>query len=104
MSVYIKGMEMPTGCLSCDFCNPFVEEPYCRRLMQRAKGAARLPNCPLIPVPDHGRLIDADEADSRYVPYFTDLTDFQCGWNEAMKRVCDESPTVIPAEPPKEET
>lgn len=56
------------------------------------------PDCPLIPVPDHGRMIDADEADSRYTPDFTELSDFQCGWNAAMKRVCEDAPTIIPAD------
>ena len=61
MAILIKGMEMPTGCISCDFCNPFVEEPYCRRLMKRVPKVTRLDNCPFIEVHEpHGRLIDAD--------------------------------------------
>ena len=50
-----------------------------------------------VPQAPHGRLIDADEADSRFTPDFTELSDFQCGWNEAMKRVCGDALTVIPA-------
>ena len=55
MSVYIKGMEMPENCLGC----------HLRDAMMCAHGGsipsdARYSNCPLIPVPDHGRLIDAD--------------------------------------------
>jgi len=61
MGVYIKGMEMPSGCISCDFCNPFVEKPYCRRLMKRVPKVTRLDNCPLVPVPPHGDLIDRDK-------------------------------------------
>lgn len=85
MSVYIRGMEMPNGCDDC-----FLAGCYwaCN---------SRSKHCPLIPVPDHGRLIDADEADSRYTPDFTELSDFQCGWNAAMKRVCEDAPTIIPA-------
>ncbi len=52
MSVFVKDMDMPTGCLSCDFCNPFVDEPYCRRLMKRAPKATRLEDCPLAPAAD----------------------------------------------------
>lgn len=52
MSILIKGMEMPTGCLSCGFCNPFVDEPYCRRLMRRTPKVSRLDGCPLIEIPD----------------------------------------------------
>lgn len=62
MAILIKGMEMPTGCIACDFCNPFVEEPYCRRLMKRVPKVTRLDNCPLIEIPEpHGDLIDASE-------------------------------------------
>ena len=66
MSVLIKGMEMPTSCMLCPFC---VEEadpangemcmvtgtlmPPCTR--------ERLDNCPLVPVPEHGALIDRDD-------------------------------------------
>lgn len=62
--IYIHDMKMPTGCASCDFANYFSDgEPYCRRLMRRVvKHDARLDNCPLVAVPDHGRLIDADAA------------------------------------------
>lgn len=53
MSVLIKGMEMPTSCAFCRF-----NGAYCY-----AKGDedahSTLP-CPLVPVPEHGRLIDAD--------------------------------------------
>ena len=65
MGVYIKGMEMPRSCMLCPLC---VEEadpasgemcmvtgtlmPPCTR--------ERLDNCPLVPVPKHGRFIDAD--------------------------------------------
>lgn len=52
MSVLFKDMDMPTGCLSCDFCNPFVDEPYCRRLMKQAPKATRLEDCPLDPTAD----------------------------------------------------
>lgn len=61
MSVLIKGMGMPSGCLSCDFCNQFVDEPYCRRLMRRTPKVTRLEDCPLVPVPSHGDLVDARE-------------------------------------------
>ena len=68
--IYIEGMEMPTGCETC----------YFRRWVDIGVGACagcellkelmnddrdRLPDCPLIPVPPHGRLIDADAFDER---------------------------------------
>ena len=48
MGVYIKNMKMPGACLACDFCNPFAEEPYCRRLMKITPKTTTLPDCPLI--------------------------------------------------------
>ena len=62
MGVYIKNMKMPGECLACDFCNPFAEEPYCRRLMRSTPTSTRLPDCPLGELPPHGDLIDRREA------------------------------------------
>ena len=54
MSVLVKGMEMPTSCAECfvKFCKGRAQN---KRLMVQ-RGA----NCPLVPVPPHGRLIDVD--------------------------------------------
>ena len=107
MSVLIKGMEMPTSCMLCPFC---VEEadpangemcmvtgtlmPPCTR--------ERLDNCPLIEIPPHGRLIDADdllatvhsamEDDDMYEDDYRDVRD----WLAV-------APTVIEAEGGDEE-
>ena len=53
MSVYIKGMEMPENCDDCPIAN-------CRMDNGWLHYPDRPEDCPLIPVPDHGRLIDAD--------------------------------------------
>ena len=65
MSVYIKGMEMPTCCAECKLCallpiNDYAIFRKCLPLNRRAEIPIRREDCPLIPVPDHGRLIDAD--------------------------------------------
>lgn len=51
MGVYIKGMEMPKTCDNC-----FLPLQYCPYAMK--------PNgeCPLVPVPEHGRLIEEADA------------------------------------------
>ena len=63
MSVLIKGMEMPKSCYLCPFCD------YVSARCDAVKGTPYTPPtryevradwCPLIPVPDHGRLIDKD--------------------------------------------
>lgn len=53
MGIYIKGMEMPTSCADCRVrlaVGCFGNLPH----------NTRMPNCPVGPVPAHGRLIDAD--------------------------------------------
>ena len=82
--IYIPGMEMPTRC--CD-CKLYVEDIYFCQLLKRdienpwADDGVEL-DCPLIPVPDHGRLIDAEE-----LPwYLKDVTEIV------------DAPTIIPAD------
>ena len=66
MGVYIKGMEMPKNCCGCEFSayTPTGSIPYCRRTRKDLAADVyfnkRDSDCPLIPVPPHGRLIDAD--------------------------------------------
>lgn len=54
MSILIKGMEMPTSCGNCFF------DTHCDNWRLRNWGAPPPDDCPLVPVPPHGRLIDAD--------------------------------------------
>ena len=86
MSVTIKGMKIPKCCAGCDaeeyyensygdecgfFC-PFGDKAY----TSETRELKRLDDCPLIPVPPHGRLIDADAlcrtlrtlSDNEYTP------------------------------------
>ena len=64
MSVLIKGMTMPKCCEDC----PLGEESDSLYYSCYPQGwdyihdskSGRMPNCPLIEVPKHGRLIDAD--------------------------------------------
>ena len=57
MSVLIKGMEMPKSCMDCQcFCE---ENFYCRVKEGDDIGLGKRPkDCPLFPVPTHGRLGD----------------------------------------------
>ena len=60
MGVYIKGMEMPTRCYTCPCAD--LEFLDCNLMPgTRIEQHKRLDYCPLVPVPLHGRLIDADE-------------------------------------------
>lgn len=64
MSILIKGMEMPTRCEDCFCFRHNAEYNYAYCIISSVKvlghGNARLNNCPLVPVPPHGRLIIKD--------------------------------------------
>ena len=62
MGVYIKGMEMPTSCYDCNcFIRDSDGSDYCCLLMiDIENNNKRDDDCPLVPVPQHGRLIDVD--------------------------------------------
>ena len=64
MSILIRGIEMPKDCESCP-CN--TADAFgglgCRAtgyIPLRKANQNRPDNCPLVPVPAHGRMIDAD--------------------------------------------
>ena len=96
MSILIRGMEMPKNCYGCcffhqvDYWNRDNEADIlscCKRTGEKTFDdfIKYLPNCPLVPVPPHGRLIDADELANSITGaiYHSDLRD---------------APTIIPAE------
>ena len=71
MSILIKGMEMPKSCIACHL--NFGEKrpeygltiycPYSDGVISwrdKAFDNGRLASCGIVPVPAHGRLIDAD--------------------------------------------
>ena len=96
MSILIKDMEMPRNCWECGFCKTTtLEVDFCvlNRKQYNWGLEERPSDCPLIEVPLHGRLIDADAllADVRAhsESYFAD--DFAHEW-------VDVAPTVIPAD------
>ena len=87
MSILIKGMKMPKGCtLRC----PAVSYRFCplesvEELSAYRDSGKRHPDCPLIPIPPHGRLIDADALYEGMDAYDYDY-------------YIMDAPTVIPAE------
>ena len=90
MGVYIKGMKMPT-------------KGY-RLILIYADGTVQTTDgeTTAAPVPEHGRLIDAEPI----MKFITDgLNSGEFGYDQI--KVLTEiqyAPTIIPAEPPKEET
>ena len=63
MSILIKGMEMPKNCGECLLAtlSPTGESLICNYMLSRVSWEERPFDCPLVSVPPHGRLIDADE-------------------------------------------
>ena len=113
MSILIKGMEMPKMCGICMCYNADDDGPYCF-LSSDIKGVsfyAKPKTCPLVPVPEHGRLIDADaltdaleETDWYHQNQNKDMVhganslEHQAWYKEQeVYAAVDGAPTVIPA-------
>lgn len=113
MSVYID-MEMPTSCrkcklmMNCDNCEGW--ECYCLPLGKNIgymdddpgiPSEKRRDDCPLVPVPPHGDLIDAQEQMRLMQSSDYDTYD---DYSRAFD-LLDNAPTIIPADPAyREET
>ncbi len=108
MGVYIKGMEMPFCCLVCPCSGTdntedgnevwICEASKLRQLTTEDKIEHRPEWCPLVPVPPHGRLIDADAIS--YDKIMLDGGDFYYG---VTMPYIYRMTTIIPAELAEEE-
>ena len=95
MSVYISGMELSKVCDDCWALDDNYDYPRCR-ITDEQRGynfncrERRMDRCPLVPVPDHGRLIDADALmpNAQYKGKY----DVVNAWDIAN------APTIIPAD------
>ena len=116
MSILIKSMEMPKNCWDCACYYRKVDSGYYDYEICRASGTifndgyssitghkdhidpfkARLDNCPLVLVPPHGRLIDADKLKEEF-PHDEDW-DYPVNTNSYVVEIIDKSPTIIEAE------
>ena len=96
MGVYIRGMEMPKHCGECgiEWCNRW------KKLIVAGMPCAksRPSDCPLIPVPDHGRLIDADAAERHLVKMQQAQKDITARGVRKSRAVLRDIPTIIPAD------
>lgn len=89
MAVLIKGMEMPESCAKCELFGEYGC-PLIGAVGYALTEGRRNEDCPLIEVPPHGRLVDADalivecQKDEAY------------GYLSAFE--IDNAPTIIPAD------
>ena len=109
MGVYIKGMEMPTNCWSCRmFYNCYAcEGHYCRcAALGEVIGKdsevlrdKRRDDCPLVPVPPHGDLVDRAEMREIAISLLDKaVTDQEANAIREMWSRLGQMPAYIPAE------
>ena len=113
MGVYIPSMKMPRGCNKCEFIDYYKGHWYCHVLNDcleiglSYRDEHRDERCPLVPVPPHGRLIDADALFKEMGVTAVDC--YECEWGEhgfckmdrSFASWCEnleDAPTIIPAE------
>ena len=106
MSVLIRGMKLPDNCLecpletdygTCGYYSLFVEAGHDSEVWKRRD------DCPLVEVPPHGRLIDADDMFVEFVIEGQGSKRYKIGetWKlngEEIRAVISRLPTIIPAE------
>ena len=103
MGVYIKGMDMPTNCGDCPYTAYVVREgnTYCRitgtvlaRDFEVIDDGYKPEDCPIVPVPPHGDLIDYNFCMENYELMHDD--DGNPVYAVRMKDIVN-APTIIPA-------
>lgn len=91
MGVYINGMGLPISCERCPMLDWDLDYIKCKITDRHFKmtecwRAIRVPDCPLVPVPPHGDLIEREK-----LVFEDDIY----GWRD--KQVVKAAPTIIPA-------
>lgn len=108
MDILIKGMKMPKDCPMCPLshwnladhftgCQIVAGKRYAMQDPEYAASIGRPKWCPLVAVPDHGRLIDADCCNGYFYEHMSD--DMMI----AAMNAINEMPTIIPADKEGEE-
>ena len=95
MGIYIKGMGMPINCNCCVFSrlSPTGESLKCCIDYSTVPWDEKPFDCPLIPVPDHGRLIDADKLKQEL-----QTAGIVGTYGTQVLLKIDNAPTIIPAD------
>lgn len=107
--IVIRNMEMPSGCHDCLLCNrgdELSDDWYCEalhgeRLNASNKTGIKRADCPLVELPPHGRLIDADQlkhkTQSWTIGRRDDFYSLVINANATIKEILDSAPTVLEA-------
>lgn len=110
MSILVKGMTMPTCCKECAFVRTVGLDKWKCELSGcefnswdvgwedgEENKYIRHSSCPLVEVPPHGRLIDADVLIEKYGEWYTEEGTEE-GFIGTIKMLISMVPTVIEAE------
>lgn len=100
MSVYIKGMEKPKNCWECHFGHG--ETGICVVDFKSHGDWNEPQNCPLIPIHDHGRLVEAD-AVAEQIDEWIDAVGYATvgkglSYYGELLGCIEDAPTIIPAD------
>ena len=102
MSILIKGMEMPQSCWDCEFEAPTIDHHECCILTKKSYNwglTTRPSDCPLVPVPPHGDLIDRDALKEAFCGNcFADEKPMECSEPCMDMKIILDAPTIIPAD------
>ena len=108
--VYIPNIEKPKDCEECPIAKVKSYSTYCPLKKCNIKKGYSFKDCPLVALPSHGRLIDADELIKRNKESKGKLEAFkgdakltEFGYKSAIWEIQDleDAPTII--EPSKED-
>ena len=97
MSVLIKGMEMPTSCAKCRLFGEYGC-PFIGAVGYALTRGERNDDCPLVPVPPHGRLIDADALAEKHEIMAYENGGKSYDFHITAKAWVDNASTIIPSD------
>ena len=91
--ILIKNIELPKGCGECPMSQLVNDNQYafCHLLRKGTKVGYKLTACPLVEVPPHGRLVDADKAIDHWNAEMMVIDRY------SMRQFLDRIPTVLEA-------
>lgn len=95
MSILIKGMAMPKSCFVCPLKAEVEFDEICSQTGEYVCQYDRADDCPLVPVPKHGRLIDADALLKGCERVATEYATREYAFSQSA---IENAPTIIPAE------
>ena len=103
--IYIH-MEMPKSCADCKFCGYYGKGVHMCDITANDVEYTEIEkirdNCPLIPIPEHGRLIDADAIEATVQDLWMQNEISNGDWI-AFREMLNSEPTIIPEDKGEEE-